>query len=276
MVAKRKGGRKIASKPKITPAADNWVTEGVDPDVEALSSLEQSTEIKGVSFLPLHQIKDRESDIRNQSKQQKAHVEGLALSIAAVGLIEPLVVDQKGVLLAGASRRAAIALLADGASGDKLLANMFPDGIPVRVMPFCASEDKDKALQVEVAENEHRRDFTPSEIKKIIQRLKDEGYEHGPGQPKKGSKRLKPVLKRIIGKSMRTVERYLAIEKNETPTNGEVNHTEQRDRHLRRAIAALEKWQAIDETPKKRRETKLAKSMPNILEQLKSGMDDGI
>jgi len=58
--------------------------------------------------LLLDAIKPRSQDTRPLNE---AHVESLAESIAVLGLIEPLVTDQSGRLLAGGHRLAAIALL---------------------------------------------------------------------------------------------------------------------------------------------------------------------
>lgn len=58
--------------------------------------------------LPLSQIYPRAEDNR---PLRDAHVKDLAESIGALELIEPLVVDTKGVLLAGGYRLAAIQLL---------------------------------------------------------------------------------------------------------------------------------------------------------------------
>ena len=86
---------------------------------------------------------------------------------------------------------------------------IFPSGlIPVRIMPFDADLDQELALQCEVAENEHRRDYTPTEVKQIAERLRSAGYSHGKGRPKKGSKPLLPALEVIIGKHSRTIQRY--------------------------------------------------------------------
>jgi ParB family chromosome partitioning protein len=81
--------------------------------------------------------------------------------------------------------------------------------IPVRVLDFDADIEPDLALQVEVAENEKRRDYTPAEVRKLAEKLKLAGYADTKGRPAKGEKALRPALEVIIGKSQRTVRRYL-------------------------------------------------------------------
>jgi len=57
------------------------------------------------AVMPLEAIKPRDADTRPLNP---AHVEALAESIAALGLIDPLAVDKQGRLLAGGHRLAAI------------------------------------------------------------------------------------------------------------------------------------------------------------------------
>jgi ParB family transcriptional regulator, chromosome partitioning protein len=158
-----------------------------------------------VSFLPLHQIIDRVTDTRELKTE---HVEDLMMSIAVLGLLEPLVVDSRGRLLAGGHRKAAIHLLKERMPTE--YAMRFPDRlIPVFALPFDADLEPDLALQVEIAENEKRRDYTRAEVKNLAARLKSAGYSDTQGRPLKGEKPLRPALQVIIGKSIKTVQRYL-------------------------------------------------------------------
>jgi ParB family transcriptional regulator, chromosome partitioning protein len=158
-----------------------------------------------VSFLPLHQIIDRVTDTRELKTE---HVEDLMMSIAVLGLLEPLVVDRRGRLFAGGHRKAAIHLLKERMPTE--YAMRFPDRlIPVFALPFDADLEPDLALQVEIAENEKRRDYTRAEVKNLAARLKSAGYSDTQGRPSKGDKPLRPSLRVIIGKSIRTVQRYL-------------------------------------------------------------------
>jgi ParB family transcriptional regulator, chromosome partitioning protein len=172
-----------------------------------------------------------------------AHVDDLMGSIGALGLIEPLAVDIKGRLLAGGHRLAAITQLRE--QQPAIFRMQFPgEMVPVRVMNFDAELDPAQALNIEIAENEQRRDYTPAEVRAIAERLKSEGYTHVRGRPKEGEKALAPALQIIIGKSRRTVVSYLAgdDEKPERPLNA------QRCAYLKRALRELEAWEnAADE-----------------------------
>ena len=158
-----------------------------------------------VSTLPLDKIIDRVTDTR---ELKAPHVEDLMMSIAVLGLLEPVVVDSRGRLLAGGHRKAAIHLLKERMPVE--YAEHFPnDLVPVRTLGFDADREPDLALQVEVAENEKRRDYTRAEVKVLAERLKSAGYSDTQGRPVKGDKPLRPALQVIIGKSIRTVQRYL-------------------------------------------------------------------
>jgi ParB family transcriptional regulator, chromosome partitioning protein len=164
---------------------------------------------KSVEATPLalkfDQIKDRKIDTR---PLDAAHVEQLTESIAVLGLLEPLVVDSKGVLLAGGHRKSAIAQIREQ-SPDAYTTQFPNEMIPVRVMPFDADQDPDLALQIEISENEKRRDYTPAEIRALAERLRESGYTDVPGRPAKGEKRLRPAIEVIVGKSLRQVRRIL-------------------------------------------------------------------
>src|SRR5690606_18963971 len=108
--------------------------------------------------------------------------------ISALGLIEPLVIDQTDRLLAGGHRIAACRLLAaparerpemlrkvcrdaripesvyDSAAGLEA-GELDPMAIPVRVMPFRAEDEPDRALEIEAAENTQRRNYSPEEVR---------------------------------------------------------------------------------------------------------------
>jgi len=168
------------------------------------------------STYPLEQIKEREQDTRVLNE---AHVKDLAESIVALGLIESLALDCKGRLLAGGHRLAAIKQLQ--MENPEAFQKQFPGGaVPARVFEFDAEKEPDLALQIEVAENEKRRDYTPSEVKAIADRLREAGFTDLKGRPKKGQKALMPMLSVIIGKSIRTVQNYLN-EPNEEKTTSQ-------------------------------------------------------
>ncbi|HEY9625820.1 MAG TPA: ParB/RepB/Spo0J family partition protein [Coleofasciculaceae cyanobacterium] len=203
--------------------------------------------------LSLDAIKQRDQDTRPLNP---GHVESLAESIAVLGLIEPLVTDSQGRLLAGGHRLAAIALLKEK-DPDAFMERFLNAQIPVRMLPFDAEEDPDLALQVEVAENEKRRDYTPAEVKAVADRLRAAGYSDLKGRPRKGDKPMMPALQLIIGKSLRTVQRYLSEdEEQESKSMTDVVL-------LQQILTKLQKWQRIHK-PTTEAEQALAKLFPKV------------
>lgn len=170
--------------------------------------------------ISLDEIKNRTVDTRPTNDD---HVASLSESIAALGLIEPIVIDENGCLLAGAHRLASIRLLKE--KNEKAYHEHFADNmIPVRIMPFDAEKDPKRALQCEVAENEHRRDYTSKEVRELAERLKSAGFMATRGRPQKDEKALMPALQAIVGKSRRTLTRYLAEDENKlNEPNGAFN-----------------------------------------------------
>ncbi|MEM8806856.1 MAG: ParB N-terminal domain-containing protein [Cyanobacteria bacterium P01_G01_bin.38] len=186
--------------------------------------------------VPLSHIQPRDADTRPLNAK---HVADLKESIATLGLIEPLVVDEKNILLAGAHRLAAIQLLEEDAPSD--FKRLFPkEMVPVRAMAFSSADDPERALQVEVAENEHRRDYTPAEVKVIADHLKAAGYVAVKGRPRKGQKPLMPALSVVIGKNLRTVQRYL---NSDTSQKKDKKSTTDVVLFLEKASNSLKKWQ---------------------------------
>jgi ParB family transcriptional regulator, chromosome partitioning protein len=166
--------------------------------------------------LPLDQITDRPSGDTRPLNQ--SHVQALAESIAAVGLIQPIAVDNQGQLLAGGHRRAAIAYLQS--NNPTAFAQWFDAGVPVHRFDFDASVNEGRALAIEASENEKRRDYTAAEVRELADRLVAVGYTNKRGGVKKGEKAIGPTLEIITGKSRRTIERYLA-----QPAQPELNPT---------------------------------------------------
>ncbi|NJN62582.1 MAG: ParB/RepB/Spo0J family partition protein [Coleofasciculaceae cyanobacterium RL_1_1] len=157
------------------------------------------------STLKLAEIQLRSEDTRTISE---THVTDLMDSITLLGLIEPIAVDKNGRLLAGAHRLVALSYLSEHKPEDFL--RHFERGIPVRQYDFDAESEPDRALQIEIAENEHRRDYTPAEIRAAAQRLLDADYVLQRGRPTANTRPLIPALEAIFGKSRRTIARYLA------------------------------------------------------------------
>ncbi|MEM7769836.1 MAG: hypothetical protein AAF327_04925 [Cyanobacteria bacterium P01_A01_bin.37] len=164
------------------------------------------------------------------------------------------------------SEKAAIALIRE--KDPVAYQQHFSDGVPVRVMEFDAVSDPDKALAIEVAENEQRRDYSLAEVKAIANRLLDAGFVEVKGRPKKDEKTLLPALSAVVGKSIRTLQRYLEEPEEEKSTTDVVDS----DALLRLAIASLKKWEK--HRGRKRREVDLSANMPEILENLESAIEE--
>jgi len=158
---------------------------------------------RDVALVPLASITERPGgDTRTPDAE---HMEALALSIDALGLLQPLTVDNAGRLLCGGHRLLAV----------RKLAEKDPDRwklVPVRRMDFDAEADPNRALAAEVAENEQRRDYTPAEVRALAERLKAAGFKNTAGRPRKGTKALLPALGAVVGKSKRQLIRVLKPE----------------------------------------------------------------
>lgn len=236
MAAKRRTAREMLES--ATTAGEAISIQ--DREKEATDAQEWAT----LSLMPLGKIGERTSDTRELRDQ---HVSELADSIAVLGLLEPIVVDRKVRLLAGAHRKAAIHLLSER---DPLVyAQLFPNAlVPVRVMDFDAEVEPDRALQVEVAENEKRRDYTALEARTLAERLRNAGYVDVKGRPAKGEKALRPALEVIMGKSLRTVRRYLNEEITESVTDDRLSELSEHEAtlvSLRRLRTELARWQKL-------------------------------
>lgn len=202
------------------------------------------------------------------------HVIELAETIAATGLLQSIVLDSKNRLLAGRHRYAACQLLAglnaiDGSTKDKeanstakLIIEIFEGAqvspqyqerilkldsaafenhhpgtrIPCRIVDIDAEVDQKAAFDIEVVENEKRRDFSKEEIVKLVDRLKSIGYAELSGRPTKGQRPLMPALALIMGKSLRHVHRLL-----DSPDLSKGQDTEKPKSHLPQLMTALDK-----------------------------------
>lgn len=136
------------------------------------------------------------------------HVAALVESVRALGLIEPVVVDVHHRLLSGSHRLAAIQYLQE--QEPDTYSQWFSSGVPVHILDVDAERDPNRALELEIAENEHRRDYSPAEVRGLVDRLKAAGYRDTVGRPKTGEKALGPALGIIVRKSMKTLRKMLA------------------------------------------------------------------
>lgn len=230
------------------------------------SRQEQQTQFKiQDSTLPLAQVQTRQQDTRPLNLK---HVESLAESIAVLGLIEPLVIDNQRRLLAGGHRLAAINHLKE-TQPDKYQKQFPGELIPIRRLPFNADEDAELALQIEVAENEQRRDYTSAEVKAIATRLRESGYVDVKGRPKKGQKALMPALAVVVGKHLRTIQRYL---EDDEPQEKTTEKSTTRVVLLKQALSKLKKWQ--QDKPQTPAEKDLAEKLPDLIRLIEQALDD--
>jgi ParB family chromosome partitioning protein len=236
-----------------------------DRAAEARVELERSLP----AALPLGKILDRISDTRELSLQ---HITELLESVAVLGLLEPLVVDKRGRMLAGGHRKAAIALLKERMPS--AYAQHFPDElIPVRIMNFDAEKDPELALQVEITENEKRRDYTAGEVRALADRLRQEGYVDVKGRPSKGEKALRPALELIIGKSIRTVRRYLNQPDSESRTTVTLSDLENDvTPALRRLRTELIRWQKANPVPQTSEVESVGRDVARLLKRVESSL----
>lgn len=268
MVTRRRTKGAAAAFADATATAD--VIHEKDQAVAAKAEQERIQKAK----LPLKQIKSRKTDTR---PLDASHVSNLAESIAALGLIEPLVVDSKGILLAGGHRLAALQLLQE-ANAD-LFEQQFPDGqIQVHMLNFEASREPERALQVELAENEKRVNYTREQIERLAERLRSLNYRDVRGRPKEGEKALGPALAVAIGVSTRYVRKILSeqrvVEASDENRNS-VPIFQQRLRLLKKLEVALEELEILPESePVTRAERALNKAIPGFLKSVKANLNE--
>lgn len=242
-----------------------------DQAVAARSEQERAQKTK----LPLDQIRSRESDTRPLDPQ---HVANLVESIAALGLIEPLVVDARGVLLAGGHRLAALQALQE--TNLEIYSQQFSDGqIQVHMLAFDADLDPERALQVELAENEKRVNYTRDQIERLAERLRSLNYREVRGRPKEGEKALGPALAVAIGVSTRYVRKVLSGQKPEATDAREENRNSvpifQKLKLLKKIEAALEELGGLPESDQSTRAEKaLSRAVPAFLKMVKSNVDE--
>lgn len=245
---------------------------------EAIHQQDQVAETKAQeergnrAFLPLRHIHPRGSDTRPVRPQ---HVEELAESIAALGLIEPLVVDSRNTLLAGAHRLAAINALKDN-NPQHYAEHFIDDLVPVRIMPFEADADPEKALQVELAENEKRVNYSRDQIEKLAIRLRELNYKETRGRPKQGEKALGPALAVAIGVSTRYVRKVLNEEKT-TPARKNRNSVPifRRRQLLKKMEQTVRELKGLKSVSKGREANQdFDKLLPDLLKQIQHSLKE--
>jgi ParB family chromosome partitioning protein len=244
---------------------------------EAIHQQDQVAETKAQeergrrSLLALKQIRKRETDTR---PLRPNHVEELAESIAALGLIEPLVTDNQSVLLAGAHRLAAITHLKEERH-EQFAEHFADDMVPVRIMPFDAAADPEKALQVELAENEKRVNYSRDQIEKLATRLRALNYKETRGRPKKGEKALGPALAVAIGVSTRYVRQVLGEVKAEPTKNRNSVPIFRRRQLLKKMERTLDELSTLQKVSKGHEANQeLDALLPELIKQVRSSLEE--
>jgi len=93
-----------------------------------------------------------------------------------------------------------------------------------RMEEVDASKNSKLALDIEVTENEKRRDYRPDEIVELSHQLQKAGYSFSKGRKKDGAKSGQQAIQLIIGKSSRTVHRILNPEVKAVSTGSRVRN----------------------------------------------------
>jgi len=96
-------------------------------------------------------------------------------------------------------------------------------------------------------------------VKAIAERLRTAGYVEVKGRPKKGQKALMPALAVVVGKHLRTVQRYLSDE-DEDPGTGKSTTCVVL---LKQALSKLNQWQKVQ--PQSTTEKALAERLPELI-----------
>lgn len=232
-----------------------------------------------VQVLRVDQVKER-ANLETRALKPQLILE-LFYSISAIGLIEPLAVDNRYRLLAGGHRLTALRLLSLGKEEaqerfaelepkqeqqeafERILAELsgeIPKEVPVHIFDFDSKKEPERALEIETAENAVRRDYTPKEVFTLYKRMEGmRGYTTRTGRPRLGERAVVPELAAILGKSTPTVNRY--IRKAQEAEESTQHPEEARLRRARRVYTDLKRL-----ADKLRREAKRSEELHGLLE----------
>lgn len=198
-MAMAQGDNQPMKKPDLSKAISRAKDSSAAEEV-----LQKQQESNG-QLIPLARIADRPTG--DTRPLNLSHLDQLMESIAVIGLITPLTVDRHYRLLAGGHRKAALIRLAT--ENPERFAELFAEGIPVRVMAIDAEVDTIDALQIEVEENTQRRNYTAAEIREAARKLEEAGYERIRGRPAQGQKSLNRELMSVFRLSREYISRIL-------------------------------------------------------------------
>ena len=141
-------------------------------------------------------------------------------------------------------------------------------------MAFDSAAESEKALQVELAENEKRVNYSRDQIEKLATRLRALNYKETRGRPKKGEKALGPALAVAIGVSTRYVRKVLADEKTE-PVQENRNSVPifRRRQLLKKMERTIEELKTLKRVSKGRpANQEIDALLPELLKQIKSSI----
>ena len=136
----------------------------------------------GLMQIPIEEVK-----IRQRARKEFIEIEELAESLNRVGLLNPIIVDQNKVLIAGQRRLEAAKKL-----GWKT--------IEARVLSV---EDESLALDIEIEENVQRQQFSDEELLNAFTRL---NRLKNPGFFVRVWRSIKAFFKRLFGKKKESAE----------------------------------------------------------------------
>lgn len=137
----------------------------------------------------------------------KEHVNKLKASINDQGLLEPLVVDRNGVLLAGHHRFEALKQLQNGDS-DRFNGWFPRSHVPVLRLNIDAEKDTQIAAAAAISENRKRKELSREVIKKFCDTMaKKHNIHMRSGRPPKGKVSMSKLLSDALQVSPRHVRR---------------------------------------------------------------------
>jgi hypothetical protein len=197
--------------------------------------------------------------LRPTRRIQPSHALDLAESIAIHGLAQPIAIDRNRVLLAGGHRLFAVLVLRTAPAARAALLGTLADqlvelkaaelaevherlaGLPhlperaIRVnrMDVDSAAHPELALEIEIVENEKRRDYVRAEVRALAATLQAAGYSFRRGRRAGAGKAVsgQRMIELITGKSAMTIWRLLHPERRPpAPAPGQ------------RRLAQLEAW----------------------------------
>jgi ParB family transcriptional regulator, chromosome partitioning protein len=142
-------------------------------------------------------------------------------------------------------------------------------------MSFDAEAEPERSLQVELAENEKRVNYSRDQIERPAVRLRSLNYWDTRGRPKEGEKALGPALAVAIGISTRHVRRVLSGQDKENKENRTSGPIFSRVKTLRKVEAALEELMNLPEPEQLTRADQVfLKAVPAFLAKLKASLEE--